>query len=102
MGVAGDNWSGHKLPSGRSFAEMLSYTNNWLAAEGYTRWNGGHPAEHVTLTTKGLAAMNAIPSGLKQTVGTTLSMAVEGSNHAKIGDLIGGIFGGFTKSIAGG
>jgi hypothetical protein len=102
MGAATSDWSSHKLPSGRSVAEMLAYTNSWLAAEGYTRYAGSHPAERVTLSTTGLTAMNAIPSGLKQTIGTTLGAAAEGSNYAKIGDLIGGIFGGYTKSVAGG
>lgn len=102
IGAAANDWSSHKLPSGRTAAEMIAYTNSWLVAEDYIRCAGAHPAERVTLSTKGLAAMNAVPVGLKQTIGTTLSTAVEGSNHAKIGDLIGGIFGGFTKSMAGG
>jgi hypothetical protein len=105
MGVVGDDWSKHKLPSGRSFSDMLAYTISWLTAEEYTRAAGGHPAERVTLTSKGLAAMSAIPSGLKQTLGTELSKATEQgstSNLAGIGDLIGGFFGGFTKSMSSG
>jgi hypothetical protein len=37
MGATTSDWSSHKLPSGRSVAEMLAHTNAWLAAEGYTR-----------------------------------------------------------------
>jgi hypothetical protein len=48
MGVTGD-WSAHRLPSGRTFNEMLAYTMAWLSAQGYTMSNGAHPAERVTL-----------------------------------------------------
>jgi len=61
MGVVGDDWSKDKLPSGRSFSDMLGHTISWLAAEDYTRAAGGHSAERVTLTSKKLAAMNAVP-----------------------------------------
>jgi hypothetical protein len=59
------------------------------------------------LKTKGLAATNAVPSGLKESLGTDLRKAVEqGSTSnfdlSRIGDLIGGVFGGFTKSIGSG
>jgi hypothetical protein len=54
------------------------------------------------LTTKGLAATNAVPSGLKESLGAELRKAVEQGSTSNfdlshIGDLIGGIFGGFTK-----
>ena len=51
-------------------------------------------------TTKGLAATNAVPSGLEGSLGIELRKAVEEgspSNLSRIGDLIGGFFGGFTK-----
>jgi hypothetical protein len=107
MGVVCDDWSKHKLPSGRRFNDMLSYTIGWLNAEGYIRAYGAHPSENVMLTTKGLAATNAVPSGLKESLGTELRKAVEhgSTSHfdlSRIGDLIGGIFGGFTKSIGSG
>jgi hypothetical protein len=103
IGVEGE-WSKHELTSGRSFGEVLAYTTSWLAAEEYTRWAGGHPAERVTLTSKGLAALNAVPSGLKQSVGNELKNATaRGSlDLSKIGDLIGGVIGGFTRSMASG
>ena len=104
MGAAGGDWT-HKLPSGRSVSEMLAYTISWLTAEEYTRAAGSHPAERVTLTSKGLAAMNAVPAGLKQSIGAALTKATEQgsqSNHSAIGDLIGVLLGGFTKSMSSG
>jgi hypothetical protein len=107
MGVKGNDWGSHRLPSGRSFGDVLSFTIGWLKAEGYTRAYGNHPAERVSLTTKGLMAMNAVPSGLQEKVGIELTKVIDrapasGPNLAAIGDLIGGVFGGFTKSIGGG
>jgi len=107
MGVGSDNWSKHDLPSGRSFDEVLGYTIGWLKDEGFIRPYGAHPSQNVVLTEKGLAGTNAVPSGLKESLGTELRKAVqEGSTSkydlSRIGDLIGGIFGGFTKSIGGG
>jgi hypothetical protein len=67
--------------------------------------SGSHLAERVTLTSKGLALMNAVPAGLKQSVGAELKKATEqGSSldFGKVGDLIWGIFGGLAKSIGGG
>jgi hypothetical protein len=106
MGVEGNDWSRHILPSGRSFSEMLSYTIGWLNSEDYIKSHGSFPGERVSLTTKGLAAMNAVPSGLKGNIGVQLIKAVaqtpaSGLNLSGIGDLVGGIFGGFTKSISG-
>jgi len=53
---------------------------------------------------KGLAALSAIPEGLSATVGSSLVKAsVEaGPNWSGIGDLVGGVLGGFTKTITGG
>jgi len=104
MGVVGENWGGHKLPSGRSFSEMLAYTNNWLAFEGYIHVSGSHPAERVTLTEKGLAAMKAVPAGLKDSLGSELRKATERGafNAGSIGDLVGGVIGGAIKSLSSG
>jgi hypothetical protein len=104
MGVEGLDWSAHKLSSGRSFGEVLSFTIGWLNAEGFTRAYGTHPAERVSLTTKGLAAMSGVPSGLKEKLGVELTKAAEQAPTSKrdlaaIGELIGGFFGGITKSI---
>jgi hypothetical protein len=51
------------------FSEMLAYTIAWLSAQNYTLASGAHPAERVTLTDKGLAALNRMPQGLTGTVG---------------------------------
>ena len=107
MDVADDVWSKHKLPSGRSFDEVLAYTIGWLSAEGYIKAYGAHASENVMLTTKALSTMNAVPSGLNESLGTELRKAVEDGSTSKfdnsrIGDLIGGILGGFTKSIGSG
>ncbi len=102
--MVGD-WGKHKLPSGNSFSDMLAHTLSWVTAEEYTRAAGGHPAERVTLTSKGLAALNAVPSGLRQSVGSELTKAAEQgspSGLATIGELIGGLLGGFTKSMGSG
>jgi hypothetical protein len=58
----------------------------------------------VILTTKGLRVMNAVPSPLKETVGTELRKATEtrAFDLSKLGDLIGAVIGGFTKSIGSG
>lgn len=98
MGVVGADWSQHQLPSGRTLGQMVAYTIGWLNTEDYTRASafGSHPAAHVLLTTKGLAAMNAVPSGLRESLGTELTKAVgQGSTSSldvnRIGDLIGGV-----------
>jgi hypothetical protein len=64
--------------------------------EEYTRSFGSNDTQRVVLGTKGLRAMNAVPSPLKETLGTALQNAVESSSGgydwSQIGDLIGGIF----------
>lgn len=99
MGVS----SADALPSGRPFDEMLVHSMNWLSMEGYVRSAGLTPYEQLTLTQKGLAALNAVPQGLSVTVGTSLVQATSGSerNWSGIGDLVGGVIGGFTKSVSG-
>jgi hypothetical protein len=97
MGVEGNDWSNHKLPSGRTLGQVVTYTIAWLNAEGYIRAAGSHPAERVILSKDGLAAMNQVPSGLKQSVGTALVQQT--SNLSGLGDFMGGFFGGFTKSM---
>jgi hypothetical protein len=104
FGVQGNDWSAQQLPSGKNFSEMLSYTIGWLNHQGYIASFGAHPAAGVMLTEKGLAALNATPQGLPATVGSSLVKAASeaGSNWSAIGDLVGGVFGGFTKSITSG
>jgi|ERR1700758_5027657 hypothetical protein len=103
MGVAGDLTS-HKMSSGRNFSEIMVQTFCWLNDEQYIRTPSA-VYKQVTLTTKGLGAMSAIPSGLKKSVGTELSNAVkEGPQPdlSRISDLAGSFLGGFMKSIGSG
>jgi hypothetical protein len=87
------------LQSGRPFAEVFAHSLNWLSNEGYIRSAGALAYEQVTLTTKGLAALNAVPQGLSATIGSTLATNASAGNWSGVGDLIGGMIGGFTKSI---
>jgi hypothetical protein len=103
LGVPEKGWGDFMLPSGRSFATMLNTTIAWLKADEYTMAPGSDPSKSVVLTTKGLRVMNAVPSPLKETVGTELRRATEPNSGAfdlsKIGDLIGGAIGGLMKSV---
>jgi hypothetical protein len=101
MGVSETDWTTHIFPSGMSFAHMLAHTLGWLNAEGFIRSAGGHPAEMVTLTHKGLVALNAVPTGLQQSIGTAVVEGGRAGDLSRIGDLVGGVLGGFTKTIAG-
>ena len=81
---------------------MLAYTIAWLSAQNYTLASGAHPAERVTLTDKGLAALNRMPQGLTATVGSELVKAKSEPGRrdwSSIGDLVGGVIGGYQKSI---
>jgi hypothetical protein len=93
--------STHVLQSGRPFTEVFAHSLNWLTNEGYVRSRGSLPYEQVTLTTKGLAALNAVPEGLSATIGSTLATNASAGNWSGVGDLVGGIIGGITKSITG-
>jgi hypothetical protein len=101
MDVTGDDWEQQKLPSGQKFNTMLDATIRWLVIQEYMIM-AQPPWARATLTHKGLTAMNATPTGLKQSIGTALGEATAGGSVGIVGDLIGGIFGGFTKSISGG
>lgn len=103
MGVSSGAWETHILPSGRPFSEVLANSLNWLTEEGYIRLRGPGSYEGVALTQKALAALNAVPLGLSASVGSSLVMATGGSaqNWSGIGDLVGGVIGGFTKSVTG-
>jgi hypothetical protein len=107
MGVEGNDWSAHKLPSGRGLRATISETIDWLNSEEFIRSHGLSPPERVTLTTKGLAVMNAVPEGLKEKLGVELTKAINkapssGVNMSAIGDLMGSFFGGLVKSIGNG
>jgi hypothetical protein len=103
MGIETESWADHVLPSGRSFPDMVASTTNWLINERYIRASLG--AEGATLTERGLAAMNAIPSGLQQSVGTELTIAADKGwtgSMGPIGELIGNMIGGTIKSMGSG
>jgi hypothetical protein len=105
LGVSETNWGNYMLPSGRSFDAVLNGTIGWLKADNYTIGFGAATFQRVILTTKGLQLMNAVPCRLKETVGTELRRATERGGSfdlSSIGDLIGGVIGGFTKSIGSG
>jgi hypothetical protein len=106
MGVSEGDWGKHMLPSGRTFNDVLSGTIGWLEADKYTKAFSGAAFQRVILTTRGLQAMNAVPSPFRETVGTELRKATETSSGvldlSKIGDLIGGVLGGYTKSLGSG
>ena len=89
------------LQSGRPFAEVFAHSLNWLSNEGYVRSAGNLPHEQVILTKQGLAALNAVPDGLSATIGSTLATTASAGNLSRVGDLVGGIIGGYTKSILG-
>jgi hypothetical protein len=87
------------LQSGRPFTEVFAHSLTWLSNEGYVRSAGPLAYEKVTLTTKGLAVLNAVPQGLSTTIGSTLATTASAGNWSGVGDLIGGVLGGFTKSV---
>jgi hypothetical protein len=89
------------LQSSRPFTEVFAHSLNWLSNEGYVRSAGPLPYEQVTLTTKGLAALNAVPQGLSTTIGSTLATNASAGNWSGVGDLVGRIMGGFTKRVTG-
>jgi hypothetical protein len=94
-----ESWEDHKLPSGQSFNQMLAHTIGWLNDQEYIKALGGHPAERVILTDRGLKALNAVPTSLGQAIGSALTGEAEkgpACDLSKIGDLVGGILGGYT------
>ena len=92
-----------KLQSGRTFMAMLSLTAGWLASEGFIHPFGDHPRSRVGLTSKALAAMNAVPEKLSASFGSQITEAVkEGSSEAgkrKLAELVGSLLGSFAGSI---
>jgi hypothetical protein len=104
MDVPEKDWGNFTLPSGRSFAVILNTTIGWLKAAEYTMTSDpANPSKSVILTTKGLRALNSVPSPLRETIGTELREATETHSGAfdlsRIGDLIGGMIGGLWKSV---
>ena len=98
------------LPSGAVFLDIFVHTLGWLIREDFIYSHGTLPAERDVLTARGLAAMNAVPANLKQSVGSELGRVAEdppSEGRARkfaglIGELIGAALGGLTKSVSGG
>jgi hypothetical protein len=88
-----------------SLTEVLASTIDWLIMEGYINAvDDLIPASRLTLTKRGLSAMNAVPSGLEQPLGTALAQAAKEqpqSGGTRIAELIGSLLGSFTKSVIG-
>jgi hypothetical protein len=105
MGANRADWPQHILPSARTMNHVMAYTIGWLKDEGYIRKYAHHSAAGaMVLSEKALRAMNATPSELNRPVGLELKNAAGSGgspNLSAIGDLIGGIFGGYTKSLGG-
>jgi hypothetical protein len=102
MGIVGDDWSKHKLPSDRRFDEILQSTIGWLSNEEYIRTSGPTRLQGV-LKTKGLIATKTVPAGLKEPLGVELEKVVQKGSASsldlgRIGDLVGG----FAKSLGSG
>ena len=73
-------------------------------SQNYILAAGSHPAERVTLSDKGLAALNAMPSGLGGTVGAQLVKTKSESGRrdwSQFGELVGGVLAGAAKGFAG-
>jgi hypothetical protein len=103
FGIDDRSWASHTLPSGLTLGALLSRTMEWLVMERYIASFGSSPGHGVLLTEKGLRALNAVQPGFSETVGTELKKAVERGSWpdlGRIGDLIGGIIGGLTKSMS--
>jgi hypothetical protein len=96
MGAAFSSGSTNILQSGRPFTDVFAHSLAWLSNEGYVRSAGPLAYEK-----KGLAALNAVPQGLSTTIGSTLASNASAGNWSSVGDLIGGLIGGYTKSITG-
>ena len=93
------------LSSGRPFGEVLDSTIRWLAEENFINFFGPRPGDRATLTAKGLTVLNAVPDGLKETAGTQIAKAADRGYRFRLtpmGDLVGGIIGGITKSLTSG
>jgi hypothetical protein len=100
-----------KLESGRMFKEMFGGTLQWLVQEDFVNSTGVSPRQRAGLTTKAMAALNAMPANLGgKSIADSISDAKadattsEGRNKLAtiVGDLIGSAAGSFAKSVGSG
>jgi hypothetical protein len=92
-----------KMPSGRLFKEVFASTLDWLIWEEFIRAPGPLPSDGVVLTTKGMAALNAVPPSLGRPLGSELADATKQasteSGKIKMAELMGTLFGSFMGSV---
>ncbi|MCQ4631674.1 hypothetical protein GB927_016605 [Shinella sp. CPCC 100929] len=104
-----DDWPAPKILNygvvreGVPFRLLLYATLRWLNSEGFTTGRGEYSQMSVCLSAKALTVLNASPSALSQSLGAKLGEAVKGAGteagRSVIGETVGQIIGGFTKSI---
>lgn len=92
-----------EIQEGTPFRVFLRSTLSWLTSEGFVTGNDGNPQKGVRLSAKALTVLNASPSALSQSLGARLGDVVKGAGteagRSAIGETVGQIIGGFTKSI---
>ena len=100
----------HQLALTEEYATHFYPCVNWLEQEGlirvgdYSRTMGGianGSVDNISLTAHGMALLgqNIASHGTSVTLSDTVKSVSAGRDLSKIGDLIGGIIGGFTKTI---
>jgi hypothetical protein len=99
-----------ELKSGHMFKEMFSATLAWLVQEDFIHSSGTSPRQRAVLTTKALAALNAVPSAIGgRTIGESLGDLKQiektedrrGMIASLFGDFIGAAAASYTKSMGG-
>lgn len=101
MGIEG-NSSDAKLPSGRRFVDVVAHTIAWLERQNYIDSSLiGSPAQHASLTEKGLAALNSPAATLGSSVGTALVSGTAYGFPNQVAEVVGSLLGSFTKSFTG-
>jgi hypothetical protein len=66
-----------RMPSGRTFNEVLRHTVQWLTSEDFIRSLHPLPLERRVLTAKGMAPMNVVPPSLSRPLGSELAEATD-------------------------
>jgi hypothetical protein len=90
------------LPSGAKFGDVFGHTLQFLIREKYVDSLGQVPAARDVLTAKGLAALRPIASELASVSRQPPSEDRTRKYAGVIGDFIGSLFGGLTKSMSSG
>ena len=97
-----------KPPSGRQFNDVFVQVVIWLINEGYIHSPTPVPLARVSLTSKALTVMNAVPTRLSaapvtQSLGTQIMTAATDTSSASgktfIGQVMGAFFGSISKSF---